>query len=1016
MDQDNQAFASGTDDALMRLQDTDSTVRLAALYELAQAGTSTESIVRALEHAAIHDIEPDVRSAALAALAAPVHRLVQQRLSLYTVAKRRLLEDEIVRWEADGLLTGEQVQVLRGRYQIGAPVVAQPPPTQQTLFRAEPEAGTPEQPALTPRERATLIEVLLSEATIRIALYLGAFLVLAASFILAALVAVARLPILGIVTLGAMGLAIGLKQRLPLASLVMFIVGSTLIPIDASVLLDLIQGSVANTDLYWMVTLLLLAAVWAAGALSYESWLICTGAFLAFNIAVIDGGLAFSVADEWVFLMLAVTQIGMMTLSEIARRAERFRFFWPLLILSAVSLAVIVPVSAVVEVFSMAAGSRTAADPALVRQTWLSIGTVWLCGALYAGIVDALMREFLRERLRIALPLPGLATFCLMVAPLLYFGAFMLTAQQYALAAATWAAAMAILAEGLSLVQLPLPGRYAPWALAASIILVVIASVIAALEDTSTATAIMAAAFALYTVLSARKLRVAVWCAAILAGYAAWISFLSIPVVAAYDIPFIYAHLVPVLVLLGASQVAKHALNPRAEWVVPPLIAGLLATLVQVVAILITLANGDPDGHAPVAATLLGSYLLVLSVYVVYFDLTRENFRRAVWGLGIAAGYIAYLSALEIQTVAALNIPFVYAHLAPPLLLLTAGEVLRREVKAGLHWVTPLLVAGIVVSAVEILAALVGGLAGSPFQGPGVDADRSVIVFAIFGVYLLGLALYTGIPEIGYGMTASFALAVVYALLFYQFERFVVPLVGLGVLYYLVGRGLQFTTRAPGWAEVLIVSGMVWGAGCSLFAPFQTTGSAILAVAVLATCYAIEAVLRRNVWLGYPTNGLYFVAYITALIELEITEPQFFSIGAALLGIIMHYLLARAQHQTPAFITGLISQLILLSTSLIQMLVNERLSVFFILFFQALTLLAYGLVVRSRSFVITPILFTVLGVFGVAFSVLSGLPTAVVIGCTGALFLGFGIAALLLRERLQQITSNLGERWIGWQP
>jgi hypothetical protein len=56
-----------------------------------------------------------------------------------------------------------------------------------------------------------------------------------------------------------------------------------------------------------------------------------------------------------------------------------------------------------------------------------------------------------------------------------------------------------------------------------------------------------------------------------------------------------------------------------------------------------------------------------------------------------------------------------------------------------------------------------------------------------------------------------------------------------------------------------------------------------------------------------------------------------------------------------------------------------------------------------------PIVFLVLGVVTVAFTVLSGLPTASIIGCTGLILLGLGILAFLLREHLVRAT----DRWVG---
>ena len=54
-------------------------------------------------------------------------------------------------------------------------------------------------------------------------------------------------------------------------------------------------------------------------------------------------------------------------------------------------------------------------------------------------------------------------------------------------------------------------------------------------------------------------------------------------------------------------------------------------------------------------------------------------------------------------------------------------------------------------------------------------------------------------------------------------------------------------------------------------------------------------------------------------------EPQFFSMGAALLGLIQHYLLVRAESKTGAFIMGMLSQFVLLGTTYIEMLNKSEL-------------------------------------------------------------------------------------------
>jgi hypothetical protein len=150
------------------------------------------------------------------------------------------------------------------------------------------------------------------------------------------------------------------------------------------------------------------------------------------------------------------------------------------------------------------------------------------------------------------------------------------------------------------------------------------------------------------------------------------------------------------------------------------------------------------------------------------------------------------------------------------------------------------------------------------------------------------------------------------------------------------------------------------------------------------------------------------------LIGLDVAEPQAYSIGVALLGFVMHYLLVRAGSRGQAFVIGLLSQLVLLGTTYIQMLAAEEFSFFFVLFLQSLAVLAYGVVIRSRSLILVPIAFSILGVVSVAFSVLAGVNTAILIGCTGLLMILLGVLALLYRERLITAGQRLGKNFGSW--
>jgi len=298
----------------------------------------------------------------------------------------------------------------------------------------------------------------------------------------------------------------------------------------------------------------------------------------------------------------------------------------------------------------------------------------------------------------------------------------------------------------------------------------------------------------------------------------------------------------------------------------------------------------------------------------------------------------------------------------------------------------------------------------------GVETPwNTVVVFVLIAAFAVFYTLWDGSVMIGFTATVSLALTIPYILNGLEWDHWLALVFGLATLYWAGGIAMDFNPKTKPWSWILRTSGLVLGTVGAISAPFQGGAMSVLGTAFIACFFVVEGFRLRNVWLGYPANLLYLGAYFMALLELEVTEPQFFSIGAALLGILMHYLLVRNKDFTAAIITGVIAQLILLSTTYIQMVANDEFIFFFIIFLQSLVLLVYGLVVRAKSFVIPPLVFVILSVITVAFSVLSGLSTIIMIGCTGVVLLALGIIALLMRERITKATVELGSKLGGWR-
>lgn len=828
--------------------------RLAAVQNLSRLTTATELSLRSLEKTAAQDQSQLVRQAALEALAAPAYRQAQRQASRLPVSTRRALLTEIEQWQADGLLSLPLANLLRQRYTFDLPATAQ-------VAAPVPAKAAP-----------SLSEVLLSETTIKVALYLGAFFVLAAAAILAAVIEGLRLPILGAATLGFLAAAWLLKRRLPQASFVLFVVFSFLLPIDAGVLLDQFEVSRPTAQLYWIGVTIVLSIVWLGGAFFYTSRFLSVLTLAAASAGALQIGRRLDLTAHLDLLLIELATLMGLAGAALLRRWQSQKFSLPLLGLSQLQQAGLLGMSALMVLVTLID------EPLPWAGWWLVIGVTWLLGMIFYVASDRFTGFALFPWLAVAAGLP---------APLLWLQVISPSILIVSVAACGWGVVLALLGEGL-----------------------------------------------------ARQSR---------AG------------ARAYALP------------LSMGGLAMLALAP------------LLGLFDRV-------------------AVALGCLLAATGLYLI---LTFYRPRWWSWSSALLAGTLAYFTAFFLPALQPYNFYVGFVLLWPALVLLTIHLAARRRVGAGALWHLPPLLLGSGVGLMAGLALLVTGLEDEP--------GRATIAFAIIGGYAAFFALADRRPWLGYGATGSLALAVIFGLVYAEQESWVVPLILLALGYVAAGFGLALSGRFGNWATMLRASGLALGAVVSLTAPFQGGAAAVIGTAIAATLFAVEAWYRRNIWLGFPATLLYLGAYFILLLELEVTEPQLYSIGAALLGFIMHYLLVRSRNNVAAFLTGLVSQLILLSTTYIQMVATDRFLFFVVLFAQALVVLTYGLVVRSRSLVGAPLVFVVLGVITVVISALSGVPALVLVGCTGFLLLLLGIAALLQRERLLSVSTRLSRRLTDWQ-
>jgi len=294
-------------------------------------------------------------------------------------------------------------------------------------------------------------------------------------------------------------------------------------------------------------------------------------------------------------------------------------------------------------------------------------------------------------------------------------------------------------------------------------------------------------------------------------------------------------------------------------------------------------------------------------------------------------------------------------------------------------------------------------------SGIPTDSSTATIGYGTYALLFLTISLLYRQPTLLYAFTATLPLFVAFLFRGFGVEKWIHPLIVVSVLYYAVGYFMRSTKRGAGWDLSLLYSGLGLGIIVSLAAPTVGGLDAAIPVSIAATLWAVEAFAKKNAWLAFPANGLYLLSYFIILFELDVNEPQFFSIGAALLGLIQHYLLVRAESKSGTFIMGMVSQFVLLGSTYIEMVGKNDLSYFVALFLQSLVVLIYGIVIRSRSLTFFPIGFVVLGVMTVIYSALKGPATIVIIGCTGILLLGLGILAVMMRERITLLSEKLSD-------
>jgi hypothetical protein len=1057
------------DEPLKDLQSNDAAKIKSALATLQTIPISTEAIRLQLEKIALFSNSSEIREEALALLDSDANRnIINFNQNRIDRKSRSTILREINIWANQELIEEKTADVLKRRYDfdIAPPLQTKPQTAPVTQTIPAPIAPvTPPKPQVPAEPRPSLLQTLTSESAIRIYLYLGAFFVIAAAAILGAVVPELRLPILIVGTLIFGGLSLAIKKRLPQPSFALFIVFSFLLPITANSLAETLRSMFNLTQTfsngYWAGIFFLMALIWVGGTWVYESRLFSITAFGALLLAFLRLGTLFEVEPGVYTLLSGVCALIGLAGTWLLKKWRDVKFALPLFFAAHFVQAISLGISLIIF------GTNTF-DPSSVPLWNLVILFTWGLATAFYGISNGLYQNFAFPWLAAATltPMPifiatafDLESLGSAIVLFIWGSLFTITSevtrrilrpQKYSLPVLiasltslvlaviigfvheTWLGLLIALGCAVLLTVLhSLHNRVGLWVLA--LLNVIIAyfaffqlDVVQRLDFFAGYQVLLIGILLLLPDLLLKKdwNTAPAWRIPLRVFGAAFIAYLSLALIlqgdstqkavcyfiltlfiAIYALAYrnVYIAYLPTAYLPLAILFTLDAFNLDL-WL--PALSGL--AILYYLARVALHNNKDWGGMLRNSALTLGAILSMTALL-----LTKENSGWYVLVMGIlffAEMYLYKNGWLEIG--------------APTLFTLGLFLILRdfNIVRASYQllayssiWILADLLAHLTFSAPRPLALLIRFIGGilsiTNYSFLLAESNPGIATFG-FGIYtllFLTMSLLYRQPNLFYTFTLTLPLFATFLFRTFNITQWIHPVIFIAMLYYAAGTVLRAIKRAEGWDQSLLYSGLGLGVVVAIGALSLGGLDASIPVAIAATLWAAEAYARKNAWLAFPANGLYLLAYFIILFELNVDEPQFFSMGTALFGLIQHYLLTRAESKSGTFIMGMFSQFILLGTTYIEMINKNELSYFFLLFLQSLIVLVYGIVIRSRSLTFFPIGFVALGVVTVVYSALKDVGTIFVIGCTGILLLMLGVGAVLLRERIAKLSERLSD-------
>lgn len=1058
---------------LSKLKSKDDEQITQAFDELKNINYSSEAIRRQIEKISLSSSNSKVRDEAFVVLNLPSNRAVQKLSNTLDRGIRFTILNEIKKWMNDGLLTKENADVIQSRYDfdfVQTPQATPQPATVQPKI-SEPEKisapAHPEKPAEPAKPAPTLLQTLTSEASTKVYLYLGAFFVIAAAAILGAIVPELRLPILIIATFIFGGLSIAIKKRLPQPSFALFIVFSFLLPITANsieiTLRELMNYESFVTSIYWAVVLFVLTAIWSFGTKIYDSKLFSLTAYGAFVLGLINLANAFDTEPEIYTLLGSIAALGGLAGTWLIKKWKDENFSLPIFLSSQLVQLIVLFVS--ISIFSF-----KIFDLANLTIWHLVPFFVWGLASIYYAISDKLYPVFILAWATAGalIPIPFFLAATLDLENvgstilLLLWGTFLAVASEAfnRIESVRKYSLPFLLASFPSfLISLVTGFAYQVWlGLIASLVIAILLTALHIIRTrwwlwTLALVNFVIAYFAFfqldfiqnlnfflgYQILAIGLLfllpdlvlkkdwddnpeqRLPLRIFGVLLSIAAVLAFLSenesshaticfgilTIFTTVYSIAYkkSWVSYIPAITLTITVLYAIDYFNLNTFWL--PIFTGL--TFLYFV-FGITIRSKENW------SMVLRNIALTLSSIISFIALVESNQTNGWYVFAIGLLFIAEM-VLRKNGAFEIGAPILFSISA--LLIMQDFEVNKISTQLMIHsliWILSDVFAHLLYKHTRpfnIIIRGIGGLITLTNYGFLFSESNSTatIGFGIYTLLWLTVSLLYRQPNLFYAFTLTLPLFITFLFRTFDFTKWIHPVIVVAIGYYAIGFVFRSLQRFKGWDLTLLYSSLGLGVFVSIASWILGGLDATIPVAVAATLWAVEAFIKKNAWLAFPANALYLSAYFILLNELDVQEVQFFSMGAALIGLIQHYLLTRSSSKSGAFVMGMLSQFVLLGTTYIEMINKNELSYFFLLFLQSLAVLIYGLVIRSRSLTFFPIGFVILGVVTVAYSALKELGAIILIGCTGIILLGLGILAVLMRERI----AKLGEKLSDWE-